>query len=74
MRTSSCALTQYWEVGGVLCRFFLMLKAFQEQTIRKTQVFEWFSKSKSSVAMVEDAECSGHPLTSKTHENLDQFK
>jgi len=51
-----------------------MLKAFQEQTIRKTQVFEWVSKSKSSVAMVEDAECSGHPLTSKTRENVDQFK
>jgi hypothetical protein len=51
-----------------------MLKAFQEQTIKKTQVFEWFSKSKSSVVLVEDAECSGHPLTSKTHENLDQYK
>jgi hypothetical protein len=51
-----------------------MLKAFQEQTIEKTQVFEWFSKSKSSVALVEDAECSGHPLTSKTHESLDQYK
>ena len=40
----------------------------------RTQVFEWFSKPKISVALVEDAECSGHPLTSKTHENLDQVK
>jgi len=51
-----------------------MLKAFQEQTFKKTHVFEWFSNSKSSVALVEDAECSGHPLTSKTHENLGQYK
>lgn len=40
----------------------------------RIQVFEWFSKLKSGMTSIEDAGCSGHPLTRKTGENVDQLK
>jgi hypothetical protein len=52
-----------------------MLKvAFGEETGGKTQVFECFSKFRSSVTVVEDVECLGCPLTSKTDERVDPVK
>jgi hypothetical protein len=66
----------YYKVAS--CWLFLPIHTTMHGSMnikfKKTQVFEWFSKSKSSVALVEDAECSGHPLTSKTHENVDHYK
>jgi len=41
-------------------------ETFGEWAMGRTQVFEWFSKFKSSVILVEDAEHLGHPLMSKT--------
>ena len=44
---------------------FRMLKvAFGEQTVGRTEVFEWFSKSKSSIISVEDKQL-GCPLLDK---------
>jgi hypothetical protein len=40
--------------------------AVGEQTVGRTQVFEWFASSKSVWPSIEDAECSGHPSTAKT--------
>jgi hypothetical protein len=52
---------------------FEMLKVcFGEETMGGKQVFEWFSKFKSSVTSVEDAKCLGCPLTSKRDENVDR--
>jgi len=38
--------------------------------VERTQVFEWFSKFRSSVTFVEDGNCLICPLTSKTDENM----
>jgi hypothetical protein len=52
-----------------------MLKAgFGEQTVGRTQVLEWLSKSRRCVTSVEDAEHSGHSPTSKRDENVDRVK
>jgi hypothetical protein len=40
--------------------------AFGEQTIGRTQVFEWFSKFKSGVTTVKDVERTEHPSLDKT--------
>jgi hypothetical protein len=51
-----------------------MLKvAFGEETMGKTQVFEYYSKLRSSVT-VENVECLGCSLTSKTDENMDRVQ
>jgi hypothetical protein len=48
-----------------------MLKvAFGEQTVGRTQVFEWLSKFEVSVASVEEVECLGVHWWAK-HENVD---
>jgi len=45
-----------------------MLKsAFGEQTLARTQGFEWFSQLKSDATFVDDPENSEGPLTSKRH-------
>jgi hypothetical protein len=52
-----------------------MLKiAFGEQTARRTQACEWFSKFKSGVTSVEGTKHSGCPSTSNTDENMDLMK
>jgi hypothetical protein len=52
-----------------------MLKvAFGEQTVGRTQAFDWFSKFKSGLISVKDADHSGHPMASKTDENMDKVK
>jgi hypothetical protein len=51
---------------------FEMLKvAFGDQTVRRIQVFELFSKFRSGVTSVEVAEHLGCPLTSRTDESVD---
>jgi hypothetical protein len=57
----------YFKLGKDATETFKMLKAcFGEQTMGRTQVFEWFSNFKSGVTSAEDAKCSGRPSTSKT--------
>jgi len=54
---------------------FKMLEvAFREQTVGRTQVFEWLFKFKSSMTSVEDSERSGRPSTGKTDEDVEQLK
>jgi hypothetical protein len=50
-----------------------MLKVALESREGRTQIFYWFSKFISSVDSVEDAAYLGHPLTSKTDENVDKM-
>ena len=52
-----------------------MLKiAFAEHTMVKTQVFEWFSKFRSSVTSAADTKYSGHSMMSKTDEYIHQYQ
>jgi hypothetical protein len=48
--------------------------AFGEQTMGRTQVFEWFSKFKSDVTTVEDTKDLKCASASKTDEYVDQGK
>jgi hypothetical protein len=45
-----------------------------EQTVRRTQVFVWFSKFRSSMTSAEDAEHLGLISTSKTGEYVERVK
>jgi hypothetical protein len=49
----------------------IMKVAFGEQSMSRTQVFEWFSKFESGINFGEYAECLGHPIT-KRDKNVDQ--
>jgi hypothetical protein len=48
--------------------------SFAEQTLESTQASDWFSKFRSGVTSVEDAENLGHSLVRKAAENVDQMK
>jgi hypothetical protein len=48
--------------------------AVGEQTVVRTQVFEWFSKCKRGVTTVEDGKDLKCTSVSKTNENVDQVK
>jgi hypothetical protein len=39
-----------------------------------TQVLEWFSTFRNGVTSVEDVECLGCPLTSRTEQNVDHMR
>lgn len=58
------------QLGKNATETYQMLKlAFEDHTMGRTQVFEWFAKLKSGVTCVKDAERAGRPSTSKTDEN-----
>jgi hypothetical protein len=47
----------YFKLGKMFTETFNVLKvAFVEQTVGRTQVFDWLSKFKSDVMSVEDAD------------------
>jgi hypothetical protein len=48
----------------------MMKVAFGEQTVGRTQLFEWFSKFKVCVTVVEDSEVLGRPSTCRTDWNV----
>jgi hypothetical protein len=48
----------------------MLKKAFGEQAIGRTQTYEWFVKLKNGMTSVEDAQCSGCPVTARTDENV----
>ena len=43
-------------------------------TLKKTAVYEWHERFKSSHESVEDDERSGRPSTSKTDENINKVR
>jgi hypothetical protein len=65
-----------FKLGENAMETFKMLKAaLGQQIMRRTQVFwGWFSKVKSCVSYVKDAESLGHLLMSKTDENVSRVK
>jgi len=49
-------------------------KAFKEEALSRTQVFEWFARFKRGEMSVEDHPHSGRPSTSRTEENVETIR
>jgi len=52
----------------------MLQKAFKEESLSCTQVFEWFARFKRGTMSVEDHPHSGRPSTSRTIENVKKFE
>jgi hypothetical protein len=52
----------------------IIVKAFGEQAVKRTQVFDGFCMYENRVVSVEDARPSEHPSLSKIDENGDELK
>jgi len=50
----------------------MLQKAFKEEALSHTQVFEWFAWFKRGEMSVEDHPHSGRPSTSRTDENVEK--
>ena len=51
----------------------MLQKAFKEEALSRTQVFEWFARFKRGEMSVEDHHHSGRPSTSRTDENVEKI-
>ena len=52
-----------------------MLKtAIREQTMGRSQTFQWFSRFKAGRNSTDDDECSGRPVYSSTPEMIDRVR
>jgi len=52
----------------------MLQKAFKEEALSRTQVFEWFARFKRGEMSVEDRLHSGRPSTSRTDENVEKIR
>jgi len=52
----------------------MLQKAFKEEALSRTQVFEWFAWFKIGEMSVEDHPHSGRPSTSCTAENVEKIR
>ena len=52
----------------------MLQKAFKEEALNHTQVFEWFALFKQGEMSAEDHPHSGHPSTSLTDENVEKIQ
>jgi len=52
----------------------MLQKAFKEEAINCTQVFEWFAQFKRGEMSVEDHPHSGRPSTSRSDENVEKIQ
>jgi len=51
----------------------MLQKAFKEEALSRTQVFEWFARFKRGEMSVEDHPHSGRPSTSRTDRNVEKI-
>jgi hypothetical protein len=51
----------------------ILQKAFMEEALSHTQVFEWFAWFKRGEMSIEDHPHSGRPSTSCTNENVEKI-
>ena len=49
-------------------------KTFKEESLSRTQVFEWSARFKRGEMSVEDHPHSGRPSTSRTSENVEKIR
>ena len=52
----------------------MLQKAFKEEALRHTQVFEWFARFRRGEMSVEDHRYFGRPSTSRTDENVEKIR
>jgi len=52
----------------------MLQKAFKEEALSRTQVFEWFARFKGEEMSVEDHPHSGRQSTSRTDENIEKIR
>jgi len=52
----------------------MLQKAFKEEALSRTQVYEWFAWFKRGEMSVEDHPHSGRPSTSRTDENVKEIR
>jgi len=52
----------------------MLQKAFKEEALSRTQVFEWFTLLKRGEMSAEDHRHSGRPSTSRTDENVEKIR
>ncbi|KAG5344564.1 SETMR methyltransferase, partial [Acromyrmex heyeri] len=52
----------------------MLQKCYGDDTLSKTQVYQWYERFKSGREAVEDDACPGRPSTSKTDENVDEIR
>jgi len=51
----------------------MLQRAFKEEALSRTQVFEWFARFKRGEMSVENHPHSGRPSTSRTDENVEKI-
>ena len=52
----------------------MLQKAFKEEALSRTQVFEWFARFKRGEMIVEDHPHSGRPSTSRSDEHVKKIR
>lgn len=52
----------------------LLKTAYKDDSMGKTQVFEWFSRFKNGDMSIDDKPRSGRPSTARTHENVEKIR
>jgi len=52
----------------------MLQKAFKEEALSRTQVFEWFAGFKRGEMSVEGHPHSGRPSTSRSDENVEKIR
>ena len=52
----------------------MLQKAFKEEALSHTQVFEWYAQFKRGEISAEDHSHSGCPSTSRTDENVEKIR
>jgi len=52
----------------------MLQKAFKEEALSHTQVFEWSARFKRGEMSVEDHAHSGRPSTTRTNENVEKIR
>lgn len=52
----------------------MLQKAYKDDAIGKSQVFEWFSRFKNGEMSIDDKPRSGRPSTARTDENVNTIR
>lgn len=52
----------------------MLSTAYKEHALKRTQVYEWYSRFKRGDMSIEDIERPGRPSTSRTDENVEKIR
>ncbi|KAL7633988.1 UNVERIFIED_CONTAM: hypothetical protein RMT77_015949 [Armadillidium vulgare] len=69
------SLKHYFQLGKSASEAYKLLRAeFGDDSIRRSCVYDWYSRFKSGRMSVEDLDRSGRPLTSRTSEKIEKVR